>query len=224
MWMVCTKWTTDIIGTKLMADLPQMPTSVAKLPRDSRGLPVPWFVAWIDGKPDFRVADGRKVIDAIENKLCWVCGEKLSPSQHTFVVGPMCSLNHITSEPPCHHACAVFSAKACPFLNRQEFYRREKGMPENAKIGVSESVKVTLLWTCCGYQLRDSDGILFNMPNPSKVDWYCEGRIATRQEIIEAIDASAGRLKQICNDENDPTFQSFLKTAIEKSHRLVPVN
>lgn len=44
--------------------LPKCP--VRKVP-----VPVPWFVAWIDGKPEFRVADGAKFKLAVEQALCW---------------------------------------------------------------------------------------------------------------------------------------------------------
>jgi hypothetical protein len=47
--------------SELRKDLPDgMPESVGRLPVDHRGYPVPWFVAWIDGKPEFRCADGEK--------------------------------------------------------------------------------------------------------------------------------------------------------------------
>lgn len=33
-----------------MISLPPIPDAIAKLPRDERGYPVPWFVPWIDGR------------------------------------------------------------------------------------------------------------------------------------------------------------------------------
>jgi hypothetical protein len=52
-----------------LADL-DVPPAVARLPQD-RGYPVPWFVQWFtdvdepsefgEGRPDFRVMDGRKL-------------------------------------------------------------------------------------------------------------------------------------------------------------------
>jgi hypothetical protein len=36
-----------------------MPARFARLPADERGYPVPKFVEWIDGKPDFRCVDSR---------------------------------------------------------------------------------------------------------------------------------------------------------------------
>jgi hypothetical protein len=66
---------------------------------------VPWFVAWFDGKPEFRAMDGLKWIRAVREHLCWVCGGRLGVWQ-TFVLGPMCGINRTTVEPPCHLECA----------------------------------------------------------------------------------------------------------------------
>lgn len=37
----------------------QLPSHMKQLKRDDVGRPVPWFVAWVDGKPDFRKCGGR---------------------------------------------------------------------------------------------------------------------------------------------------------------------
>jgi hypothetical protein len=50
---------------------------MSDLPVDERGFPVPWFVAWFDGKPEFRAMDGLKWIRAVREHLCWVCGGRL---------------------------------------------------------------------------------------------------------------------------------------------------
>ena len=72
-------------------DIP-MPHGVKNLPVDPiRGYPVPWFVGWIDGKPEFRCMDPAKLKLAITERRCWVCGERLD-NRATFVIGPM---------PPC---------------------------------------------------------------------------------------------------------------------------
>src|SRR5215831_18617572 len=115
----------------LRPELPPLPRRMKALPVD-RGYPVPWFVEWIDGVPDFRIMDGRKLVRAVRERLCWVCGQPLG-SFLAFTVGPMCAVNRISSEPPSHRDCAVFSAKACPFLTRPTMRRREAGRPEEAE-------------------------------------------------------------------------------------------
>src|SRR5215471_20238556 len=100
----------------------QMPERVAKLPRDEKGRPVPWFVAWPDGKPDFRCVDAPKIYIAYRDQLCWICGEKLGKFL-AFPIGPMCAVNHIASEPPSHKDCAIYAAMACPFLATPKMHR-----------------------------------------------------------------------------------------------------
>ena len=38
------------------------------LPIDRRGFPVPWFVSWDDGGPDFRVIDRGKIVQAVKQR------------------------------------------------------------------------------------------------------------------------------------------------------------
>jgi len=58
---------------ELRRDLPELPKRVAKLPVDDRGYPVPWFVAWINGVPDFRIIKPGAVLEALKYKKCWIC-------------------------------------------------------------------------------------------------------------------------------------------------------
>ena len=101
-----------------------LPPRMGDLPIDpERGFPVPWFVEWIDGKPEFRVMSGAKWARAVRDKLCWVCGKQLG-GYLCFVLGPMCGITRTTSEPPCHRECAQWSARFCPFLSRPHMTRR----------------------------------------------------------------------------------------------------
>jgi hypothetical protein len=77
--------------SELRRELPDLPPRIAKLPVD-RGYPVPWFVAWVDGKPEFRVMDHRRLVRAIKESRCWVCGQKLGAIR-AYVLGPMCAVN-----------------------------------------------------------------------------------------------------------------------------------
>jgi hypothetical protein len=110
-------------------NIENVPERIAKLPRDDRGYPVPWFVAWVDGRPDFRVIEGGRIFEALKERRCWVCGEKLG-RYLAFVIGPMCAINRITSEPPSHRDCALFAARACPFLTMPRMKRNERAKPE----------------------------------------------------------------------------------------------
>ena len=113
-----------------MTDIP-MPPRVAVLPVNKAGYPVPWFVdrdADVNGQPDFRYADPRKLDRAIAYSLCWVCGQRRGVHA-SFVIGPMCSVNRVSAEPPCHLDCAIYSARACPFVANRKMVRRDRQMP-----------------------------------------------------------------------------------------------
>src|SRR3954470_19594274 len=99
------------------------PSRILRLPRH-RGYPVPWFVAWIDGQPDFRIIDSPKLERAIKQQLCWICGGPML-GRRAYLVGPMCAVNRTSAEPPSHVPCAVSAAQACPFLARPHARRRD---------------------------------------------------------------------------------------------------
>ena len=70
------------------------PGRIALLPRNKVGYAVPWFVATIDGTPDFRVIKPGAIEDAQRRKLCWVCGVPFQRQEdRAFVIGPMCAVN-----------------------------------------------------------------------------------------------------------------------------------
>jgi hypothetical protein len=176
----------------LHPNLPVLPERIAKLPVDERGFPVPWFVQWIDGKPDFRVIDSRKLVVAVNQRLCWVCGEPLGRHM-AFTIGPMCAINRTSGEPPSHRECAVFSATACPFLTKPKVKRREEGKPEDVNFGanhIDRNPGVALVWVTKSYKpFPNSDGgVLFEVGDPEEVLFFAEGRRATQEEVMHSID------------------------------------
>jgi hypothetical protein len=184
----------------LRPELEPLPARMKNLEIDDRGYPVPWFVDWLDGKPEFRAMDPKKWNHAVRFKRCWVCGELLGRFL-AFVVGPMCGMNRTTSEPPCHLDCARWSARNCLFLANPEAIRRvDDTIPlisENtAGIGITRNPGVALLWITKEYDLFD-DGKgkpLICMGDPESVEWYCEGKPATREQVVKSIEGGIPRL------------------------------
>lgn len=180
----------------LRPGLPPLPPRIESLQVDKRGYPVPWFVQWVDGEPDFRVVDGDKFTAAIRFERCWICGGALG-KYRAFLVGPMCTVNRISSEPPSHRDCAEFAVEACPFLANPEMRRRENGLPEgvtdSAGIMITRNPGVTALWITKGYRVFQpgvgQPGYLVEMGSPLEVVWYARGRAATRKEILDAFEA-----------------------------------
>jgi hypothetical protein len=181
---------------RLRPDLPPLPPRIARLPVDDRGYPVPWFVSWIDGKPEFRAADGRKFDRALKEHLCWVCGGSLSPLKQAFVIGPMCSVNRVSAEPPSHEDCALFSVRACPFLTKPHMTRRENDLPPGGTCAgemIARNPGVSCVWRTRWFQtFADGNrGLLFRIgdPEPGGVTWHAEGRTATRAEVLASVES-----------------------------------
>lgn len=172
-----------------------MPSRIGRLPRDKRGFPIPYFVSYIDGKPDFRVADPDKLRKAIRHDHCWICGEKVGKYK-AFVIGPMCGINRTISEPPQHRDCAIFAARNCPFLANPMARRNERGLPEDRRQAAGKGIKRNP--GACGVWIslnpkpfkprRGNPGVLFNIGDPVEVTWFCEGREATLDEIRHSIE------------------------------------
>ncbi len=196
----------------------EMPPRIAALPR-LRGFPVPWFVDKVDGEYDFRVMDKRKLVLAVTEGLCWVCGGKLG-RHRSFVIGPMCGVNRTNAEPPSHTECARYSALACPFLSRPHMKRRdhEKLVERHGDTQAGEAILrnpgCCAVWTVksaatkgsTGYScFRDhKGGLLFDIGEPLSVEWYAQGRAATRAEVMESIRTGEPLLRAACDTEETP--------------------
>ncbi|MGB8520806.1 MAG: hypothetical protein WCD38_11655 [Candidatus Tumulicola sp.] len=188
-------------------ELEALPAYMRDLPVDDRGYVVPWFVAYVDGKPEFRAMDNEKWISAVKNKRCWVCG-KHTGRKLVFVLGPMCGINRTTSEPPCHEQCARWSARNCPFLTLRMQRRRENDMPEHVESAgcpIRRNPGVVLLWFCERYQVfRDPKGRpLIEVGDPKRTEWYAHGRTATREEIEASINSGLPSLRGLCFTPGD---------------------
>lgn len=208
---------------------PAMPERIAKLPT-LRGFPVPWFVAKVNGEFDFRIIDHRKLVQATREKLCWVCGEKLGRFK-SFVIGPMSGVNRTNAEPPSHRECAEYAARHCPFLTRPNMKRRED---EITAQGVSSGLAIKrnpgccAVWTVTDYQLFSDrrGGVLFDIGEPLEVEWFAEGRNATRAEVAASIDSGIHLLREICDTESTPEGRAeahaLLSAMRERLERLLP--
>lgn len=188
---------------------------------DARGYPVPWFVAWIDGKPDFRILDPQKLPRAIARSLCWICGQPFAHGESgAFVIGPMCGINRLNSEPPSHLECAEFAVRACPFIVNPRAKRREANMPDAVEVsGImhERNPGVMAVWISERYmpfrapnvkrgnaQRTDATGWLIELGEPSAVHWYAEGRPATRAECLAGIDSGLLILLDMAKSDEHP--------------------
>ncbi|MFD9192945.1 hypothetical protein ACFWCA_32625 [Streptomyces phaeochromogenes] len=194
--------------------LPAPPPRVARLPRNKAGYPVPHFVAWIDGEPDFRVVGHGKMRGAITFRCCWICGGSLlnrtlgpAATQYAYVIGPMCAVNQVSAEPPMHRSCAVYAATACPFLTTPGMRRRDTNLPQDAAepdgVMVKRNPGVALVWVTNTWHMI-SGHQLFDVGEPTEVRWYAEGRDATRDEVLASIDSGMPLLRAAAEQELFP--------------------
>lgn len=202
-----------------------MPDLMCSLPIEERGYPVPWFVAWINGKPDFRVVDTPKIQVAHRKSLCWLCGQPHFRFK-CFTIGPMCAINRISSELPAHVECARYAVRTCPFLSNPRMRRNDKDLPDHQDPGgvaIMRNPKVTLLWVCLDYKpINDGrGGVLFRVGKPVRTEWYREGRLATRAEIMESIEEGLPLLQGIAEDDG-PEAVSELDQMYRNALELLP--
>jgi len=194
---------------KVREGLPALTDRIAKLPVDERGYPVPYFVAFVDGKPDFRLTDSKKYVACIKERRCWVCGDPLG-KYLAFTIGPMCAINRTTAEPPEHFECAEWSVKGCPFLSKPQMVRREDELTEALDQNVSgimikRNPGATCIWVTKSYSIfRDHQRKpLIKIGEPESVTWWKLGRPATRDEVMESIDSGLPRLYEFCADAHE---------------------
>jgi len=207
-----------------------MPAQIDRLPRNKAKYPVPWFVAFIGGVPDFRVIRPGGIQIALRQKICWVCGLPFQRQEdRAFVIGPMCAVNRVSAEPPSHEDCAVYSATHCPFLTVPNMTRRERHKPEGVRCPAGVMIRrnpgVALVWVT-GYKswsvFDDGDGgTLFHIGEPRKALWFAHGREAARAEVLASIDSGMPILREMAEAEG-PDAVADLAVMRERALRHVP--
>jgi len=202
-----------------------IPDRMKRLPISNKGYPVPWFVAFHNGDWDFRVIGPGKIESAVKRKLCWLCGQPLGVHQ-VFTLGPMCSVNRVSAEPPSHLECADYAARACPFLSKPKMRRNEVDMPEEhqppAGIMLRRNPGVTALWVTKKYQpFRAGEGVLFEIGEPERVLWFAEGRIATRAEVMASISSGMPFLEAEAIKEGKVAMEELAR-CFTRSQSLLP--
>lgn len=205
------------------------PFRMAEMPTDPDRphFHVPWFVAWIDGKPDYRVIDAGKIPEAVRKQKCWLCGQRLG-STFAFVIGPMCSITRTISEPPMHVDCAEYAVSVCPFLTSPRMRRNEKDLPENiqaaAGLGLKRNPGCVLIWKTKSFKpfraFAGENGVLFNIGEPCGLSYWAEGRAATRDEIMASIESGLPSLHELAEAQSPAAVKELEKRVIE-TYRLV---
>lgn len=213
--------------------IPAVPKRLQRLPVH-RGYPVPWFVTWVnqagrpqppgDGTPEFRLVDGHKLDVALRARRCWVCGQPIPAGKVAFVVGPMCTVNRISAEPPCHQGCALWSARACPFLANPKMVRRE-GLPGGAQEPPGRMLLrnpgVAVVWITERYAVQEVDGgKLVHLGHPEDVVAMAHGREATDQELLEALRSGLPALREMAREDGPEAVDNLRRDVEDAMHLL----
>lgn len=206
-----------------MAWQDRIPAAMARRPRDRRGLPIPWFVQ--QNPLDFRVIRPLGAGEAHRRRICWLCGEPRYEKRLAFAVGPLSAINRVSSEPPSHPECARFAVIACPFLVNPRMRRNGKDMPETAPppgVLLPRNPGVTAIWITRGYTpFRATDGMLLEMGDPVAVEWFREGRAATRDEVLASMEAGMPDLVALA-EKNGPDAVCDLEIAAAEALTYLP--
>jgi hypothetical protein len=208
-----------------------MPGRIRALPRNKVGYPIPFFAAEIDGVRDFRVGDPDAYRRCVIDRLCWVCGQRRPREENAFVVGPMCAVNRISQDPPCHRECAQYAAQVCPFMARPAMVRRHSGLPEdigNVGIAIPRNPGACLVWDARTFQtfrppVGGEFGVLFSFGDPTHWSWWACGRPATRAEVLASFESGLPLLEEQCDLDRDPAgARRALARQYERALTMLP--
>jgi hypothetical protein len=104
--------------------------------------------------------------------------------------------------------------------------RNEKNMPahlEPAGLMLRRNPGVSMLWTTERYSLfKDGrGGVLFNVGEPERVEFFAEGRTARRDEIMLSISTGMPILQKMA-ERDGPEAVAELQQMYAKALELVP--
>lgn len=221
-------------------DIP-MPERMRHLRRDHRGFAIPFFVAWLDdqqrevtppnGVPDFRILSPGRMMLCKRDRLCWLCGQKMG-RWLVFAIGPMCAATRTTLEPPAHLECARYGVQVCPFLTRPRMRRNDVGMPEGhwaPGLTIDRNPGVTALWVTRSYETFRVDGdggstpgALIRVGEPDRIEWWREGRAATREEVEASIDSGLPILREHADRQGTLARRELDTVFLPRLRELLP--
>jgi hypothetical protein len=159
--------------------LPTVPPRMRNLPVNGEGLPVPFVCAWIDGEPNFNVADPQKLAACHDQRWCSLCGELIGQYK-AFVLDSVTGVTRTAGEPPAHIDCARFAAAA---LSR---------------------AFVALVWVTRNYSLeRIEDKTVFRIGEPEQTFWYAGGQRANRQEVMDSMQDALPALYELAHRDGE---------------------
>jgi hypothetical protein len=138
----------------------------------------------------------------------------------------MCAFNRVSVENPAHLDCAEFAVRACPFLSNPNARRNTAAALGDGKdvpgIMLQHNPGVNLLWTTKTFRpIRDPNGVLFSLGEPTSVSWWHRGRKATRAEIDAAIAIGLPKVREVAESEGPEAVAEF-EQSVKRAQYLFP--
>lgn len=191
-------------------ELHPIPLRMRGRPFDHRGYPVPWFVTCktADGLYDFQTVDVARRDEALRFRRCWVSGEQLGRAV-AFVLGPMCTINRVSADPPAIPEIAEWSARVCPFLSRPLARRPHfDGQHATPGIMVPDNPGLCAVWVTREWRV-DRDGLI-RIGRPEQVTWWRAGRDVTADPAARDIyEQRARKLQEMAALEGQGALAMF---------------
>lgn len=101
-----------------------LPKLMRNLPRDPRGLPVPFVVLQDqNGKYHFKVNDTMKQLECYDKHLCSICGTHME-SNDRWLIGGIASAfdkHGVYVDSPVHKSCGTYALMVCPYLSIRQY-------------------------------------------------------------------------------------------------------
>jgi hypothetical protein len=108
-------------------------------------------------------------------------------------------------------------------------HRREAGLPEGtqdaAGFAIARNPGVVCLWRTTDFRPflahAGNAGTLVTVGEPLETLWYCEGRLATRDEVEESLAAGLPILEQMAEHDGAEGKEALL-AAVARAQRYMP--
>ena len=94
---------------------------------------------------------------------------------------------------------------------------------EPAGIMLRRNPRVTLIWVTDSYRpfKAQGGGVLFRIGDAGRVEYFAEGRVATRDEIMASIDSGMPILREMA-EQDGPEAVAELQQMYDKALELLP--
>lgn len=151
-----------------------IPDRMAQLPRDARGLPLPYMTG---DTGDFRIIDRERWEEIVTRRLCGICAQELD--YWIAFVGSQGNVDtRVFLDPGMHVECARYSIEACPFLSLPHARRSGRALPADGRVYTAPPVRERpprmALYLTRGFEITVHPGVgrAILAAAPKSVEWF----------------------------------------------------